>query len=302
RSSPVFDRSVERGHVLLHELRADLTEVSAKAVPERLALGLTVVRKHHDVIAPGGSCRESLESSEYPVQTVESRHGLWTEHARVMGDLVVVDVVDEDALPSLAHLLGDDRSVEIALEHIGGGAQSGVGPSPVNSRQDVEAVLAGSLPALLRHLGDGPYPPAAEAIGVGQEPGERLPSGRGPAGDAEAAHRKDGAGRVAGEEVASGEAFIAKQPRPTRRALLGERGIVWPVRNQDSPQLTVVPAKRWDSSYRAVQDPELTGWRSAGRLGCPPLKHIVPCGHPTPHGLNPARLNGPAENRECDAV
>src|SRR4029450_2748624 len=85
RSSPVFDRSVERGHVLLHELRADLTEVSAKAVPERLALGLTVVRKHHDVIAPGGSCRESLESSEYPVQTVESRHGLWTEHARVMG-------------------------------------------------------------------------------------------------------------------------------------------------------------------------------------------------------------------------
>ena len=194
----------------------------------------------------------------------------------MVGDLVVVDVVDEDALCSLAHLLSDDRSVEIALQHVGGGAQTGVGPAPVNARQDIEAVLAGSLPALLDHFGDGPYHPAAEAVGVGQEPGERLPGGRGPAGDAEAAHRQDGTGCVTGEEVAEGKPVIGEQTSPSCCSLLDDRGIVWPVRDQDSTQLTVVPAKRWDSSYRAVQDPQLTGWRGARQLRRPLAKHIVP--------------------------
>ena len=75
-----------------------------------------MVRENHDVIAPGSLGRQPLQRSENPVQTVESRQRLGAEHAGMMGDLVVIDVVDIDALRSLAHLLGDDGGVEIALE------------------------------------------------------------------------------------------------------------------------------------------------------------------------------------------
>src|SRR4029453_8047986 len=169
---------------------------------ERLALGLTVVRENDDVIAPGASGRQPLECSENPVQTVESRQKLRAEHACMMGDLVVIDVVDVDALRSLAHRLGDDSCVEIALENIGRGAQSGVGPSPVNPRQDVEPVLAGCLPAPLRPLADRPYQAAGEAVGIAEEPRKCLPCDRGPATAAKAAHCQYRVGRVAGEEVA----------------------------------------------------------------------------------------------------
>ena len=115
-SSPLFDRGVEGGHFLLHQPRAHLAEVGAEAVPERLALGLAVVREHHDVVAPGSVPREPLERSEDPIQAVEGCQGLGAEHAGMVGDLVVIDVVDVDALGALAHLLRDDRGVEVALQ------------------------------------------------------------------------------------------------------------------------------------------------------------------------------------------
>jgi hypothetical protein len=157
-----------------------------------------------------------------------------TEHAGVVGYLVVVDVVDVDALRTLAHLLCDDRGVEIALQDVGGGAETGEGPSAVNSRQDIEPVLSGSLPSLLRHLGDRPHHAAGEAVGVGKEPGERLPCERRSPAGTEAAHRQDGAGGVAGEEVAYRQPVVGKQAGPGCRALLDDRGIVGPIRDQDS--------------------------------------------------------------------
>ena len=61
-----------------------------------------------------------------------------------MGDLVVIDVVDVDALGALAHLLRDDRGVEVTLQHVGGGAKAGEGPSAVDAWQDVEPCLSGA--------------------------------------------------------------------------------------------------------------------------------------------------------------
>ena len=60
-----------------------------------------------------------------------------------MGDLVVVDIVDVDALGPFPHLLRDHRRVEIALQHVGGGSKTGEGPSAVDARQDVEACSVG---------------------------------------------------------------------------------------------------------------------------------------------------------------
>ena len=125
-------------------------EVAAEAVLERLALGLAVIRDHHDVVAPGSVRRQSLERSQDPIQAVQSRQRLGTEHAGMVSDLVVVDVVDVDALRPLPHLLRDDRGVEIALQHVGGGSKYGKGPSAMDAWQDVEACLSGGLPPLFQ--------------------------------------------------------------------------------------------------------------------------------------------------------
>ena len=76
----------------------------------------------------------------------------------------------------------------------------------------------------------------------------------------------------------------------------------WPVRDQDSTQVTVVPAKGRNPRHRAMQNPQLTGRRGARQLCRPLSEHIVPRGDPAPHGRNPARLDGPPEDREGDAV
>src|SRR5215207_6580879 len=41
---------IDGGHVLLHEPRAQLAEITAEAIAKRLALRLTVIREHHDVV------------------------------------------------------------------------------------------------------------------------------------------------------------------------------------------------------------------------------------------------------------
>src|SRR5688572_3232383 len=132
----------------------------------------------------------------------------------MVGDLVVIDVVDIDALCSPAHLFGDDGCVEIPLQDVGGGAESGVGPSPVNARQDVEPVLSGSLPALLRQLGDRTYHPSSKSVGVGEEPGERLPCNRGPVTPAKAAHRQDGTGASPVKRFPRASPSSASNPTP----------------------------------------------------------------------------------------
>ena len=139
---------------------------------------------------------ERLQCGKDPIQTVEGGERLGAEHAGVVGDLVVVNVVDVDALGPLTHFLRNDRGVEIALHDVGGGTKNGEGPAAVNARQDVEAVLSGGgLPALLHQLRNGPYHPAGKPLGIGQEPGEGAPRSGQVTGAAEVAHRQDGAAR-----------------------------------------------------------------------------------------------------------
>ena len=112
---------------------------------------------NHDVVAPGSLSGQSLERCENPVQAVQGGQRLEAEHAGVMGDLVVVDVVGIDAFRPLAHLLSDDRRVEIALQDVRRGPKAGERPSAMDPRQNVEAFLSCGLPPLLHHLGYGSY-------------------------------------------------------------------------------------------------------------------------------------------------
>jgi hypothetical protein len=92
-----------------------------------------VIRKHHDVVAPSRVGGQPLQRSYDPVQAVKGGKRLGTEHASMVGNLVVIDIVDVDAPRPLPHLLRDYRGVEIALQHIGGGSKNGEGPSAVDA-------------------------------------------------------------------------------------------------------------------------------------------------------------------------
>jgi hypothetical protein len=92
----------------------------------------------------------------------------------MMGDLVIVDIVDVDALCPFSHLLRHYRCVQVALQDVAGCAQSSKRPSAMHAWQDVKAVLPGGLPALFRKLRDRSYHPSGEAVRTGQEPGKGL--------------------------------------------------------------------------------------------------------------------------------
>src|SRR5215213_4188299 len=184
-ASPRLHRSIDGGHVLLHEYRAQLAEITAEAIAERLALRLTVIREHHDVVPPGGVLSERLQCRKDPVQPVKGGDRLGAEHAGMVGDLVVVNVVDVDALGSLTHFLRDHCSVEVALHDVGSGATD-------------------SLPPLLYQLRSRPYHSPGEPLRIGQEPGERMPCRSGVTGLSEVAHCQDGAGCIPGEQIAEG--------------------------------------------------------------------------------------------------
>ena len=184
----------------------------------------------------------------------------------MVGDLVVVDVVDIDALRSLAHLLGDDRGVEIALQDIGGGAKSGVGPSPVNSRQDVEPVLSGSLPSLLRPPRRWSVRPrGVKPLGLVRNQANVCRAAADPRPPPRRLIVSTARGASPVKRFPRASPSSASNPVPSCRALLDDRGIVWPVRDQDPTKLTVVPAKGRNSQppCRAGSPADWLAWCTA---------------------------------------
>src|SRR3954454_22887410 len=93
----------------------------------------------------------------------------------MVGDLVVVDVVDVDAAGALAHLLGDDGGVEVAAPHVRRRPEGREGPAAVDPRHQVASYLTPGLEAFLDDLGDGADEGAHETLRVGEEPRERTP-------------------------------------------------------------------------------------------------------------------------------
>ena len=74
--------------------------ITTEAIAERLTLRLTVVGEHDDVVPPGGVLSQCLQCRKDPIQPVKGGERLGSEYAGMVGDLVVIHVVDVDALGS----------------------------------------------------------------------------------------------------------------------------------------------------------------------------------------------------------
>ena len=90
----------------------------------------------------------------------------------MVGDLVVVDIVDVDAANPAHHLLGDDCRVEVAQETVAECAKAGERPRTVHAGEDVEATLTLGLESFADPLDDRAADASGEAVRAEQEAGE----------------------------------------------------------------------------------------------------------------------------------
>ena len=193
-------------------------EVLAVPVREDLALALAVVRQHDQVVLPRCDRGDRLELGEYGVDAGQRVERLGLADAGVVGDRVVVHVVDVDDPPPAQHRVGDQGGVEVA-EHAGErGPLERERPAPVHPRPHVAALGAGRLEPLAADLAERPRHAAGEAGRPAEVLRDRAPRLAGLAGAVDRAHRGVRRRRVAGEQVADRHAVVGEQAAAVRSA------------------------------------------------------------------------------------
>ena len=175
-SSPVLDRGVEGGHFLLHELRAHFAEGPRRSGPGTSGPGTGRGQRAPRCGSAGPRAPRPARAFRGPIQAVKGRERLGAEHAGMVGDLVVIDVVDVDALVPLRISSAMTAVLRSRCNTLVAARRAGEGPSAVNAWQDVEACLSSGLPPLLHDLSNSPDHTSGEPVGVGEEPGERAPA------------------------------------------------------------------------------------------------------------------------------
>ncbi|GMA26433.1 hypothetical protein GCM10025864_41920 [Luteimicrobium album] len=239
---------------------------------EGLAERLAVVGEHDDVVGPRGLPAELLEQPDDAVEALERAQRLGPQRARVVGDLVVVDEVHEDHGRPLHHLLGDERRVEVAQQHVGDRAQGRVGAQARDARLDAPRRLLPALVQLLDELADreqqGPY--EHEGTRAELDEGRARPEPPPRAADDEQARRRAAAEHRGDRRAAPGEQPGAR----LHETLLEERGVARVVGHEEPAQLAVPPAERGDAVRGAVQQPGLGGGRRRRHLRPPRLEPV----------------------------
>ena len=91
-----------------------------------------------------------------PSTASSASRALGAQDAGVVGDLVVVDVVDVDRPRPLEHVLGDQDRVEVAQRAVGDAAQQGGLPVAFAAGLDVASDGAPGLEPVAGQLGDRP--------------------------------------------------------------------------------------------------------------------------------------------------
>ena len=155
------------------------------AVGEDLALRLPVVGQHHDAVVALGLGGHPLELAEEGVEPHQRVEGLGPHDAGVVGDRVVVDVVDVDAAGTGGQCLPDHDAVEVAHDAVEGAPLAREVPAAVHPGAHVLPDLPAGLGPLADQLARGAHHPAHEAVGphekaVEPAPAVRVAAGRAP--------------------------------------------------------------------------------------------------------------------------
>ena len=119
-----------------HQAPDVLAEADAVALEERLAEALPVIGQDDELVGPRRLVGRLDERRDRPVDAVERLERLDPLGPAVMGQLVVVGEVGVDDVGAAVHLLDDQGRVDVAQEHVAGGAHPGVLETAVHLRPD----------------------------------------------------------------------------------------------------------------------------------------------------------------------
>ncbi len=280
-TTPALDVGVGGRDVALGETSDERCEVLPVAVEERRALRLPVVGEDHEPVLPRRGTGHHLQLVEDTIHGLESLQALRTQYSRVVGDLVVVHVVDVDRPEPLEHVLRDQDGVEVAQRTVGDAAQQGGLPVPLTAGLDVAADRSPGLEPVTGELGDGPRDRPGESRRRHDELRDGL-SGLLTAARA-AAHGEHGRRRVTGEQVADAHPAVDQQSLAGGHGCFDDRGVGGLVGHQDPVCGAVVPPERRDAVDDAVQDSHLAGRRRGGQLGRPLVEAVGAGSHPPGH-------------------
>ena len=251
-----------------------LGQCPAVPLEERRSLALTVVGQYDDLVRVRQRVDDPLQRAEHAVEAFERLQRLGPGRSGVVGDLVVVDEVAVDDRGALDQLVGDQRDVQIAQQHVGDRAQEDVRAAAVDPRDQVAPALPPGLVQLLDHLADAEHQPAGGALRAGEEPD--VARGCGSVGSAARLNTSHRARGVAGPVVADADPAVGEQSAAGRHPRLDLGGVAGPVRDHHPAGLLLVPAERRDLPGAAVQDARLAG-RSGRRYAGVPRRPSSGC-------------------------
>ena len=142
--APVLDlgRGGRDRRLAAHQRADDVLERHAVALEERPAEALAVVGEDDEAIGTGRLGGDLLEDADLAVDAVERVERLGPLRAAVVGDLVVVGVVEVDDRRAAPHLLHHERGAERAEGDVGGRADPRVREAAMHARLDPRPRLA----------------------------------------------------------------------------------------------------------------------------------------------------------------
>ena len=214
------------------------------------------------------------QGRDRPVDAVEGLEGLDPLGAAVMGQLVVVGEVRVDHVGPAVHLLDDQRRVDVAQEHVAGGAHAGVLETAVHLRPDARTSGAPGLRELLEELAEEQRERAQVAARAEEERHERLAVADAAALGLDRGRRQVRPRRVARHQVADAGAVVGEQALAVGDAGHDQLRVGRVAGGHQVLAIPLVPAERGDAVVVAVEDPGLAagGHRRQDRL---PARQLV---------------------------
>ncbi len=297
--APLLDAS--RGlpdlRLATHQLVDHVGEGLAVALEEGGAQALAVVGDDDELVRTRRRGGGLLQGGDRLVDPVERVERLAPLGSAVVGDLVVVGVVDEDDGGAAVHLLDDERGRQVAQGDVRRGARDRVGHPAVHQGHDPRPLLPPRLEVLLEDLGDRADDRVKVVVRAGEEREEGLALAEPLALVLDRGHRDVRADGVAGEEVADARPVVRQQALAVRDPGRDLGGIRRVVGDQDPVGFLLVPPEGRDAVVVAVQDPGLAR-RRGRRQECLPAREPVAAGaHPGRQVGDPAGPNLAGEDR-----
>ena len=257
-SSPERHCTVSAGRMSIR-VADQLGEAASLHLFEGRAQALPVVGHDDDPVGAGGDARDLLEQAKHSVQALQRAQGLGSLRPGVVGDLVVVDEVDEDRRGAALSMCSATRAMLMSRSRaLVMPRSSDVGAAAGHPRQDAAYPLAVALIELLDHLAHAEQQRAGQDEGAGEEADVGLRRAKS-APPGHPTHHEQGMSASPENMVLTATPPPASRPSPVLILASTSGGVGGPVGHHEPFELAVPPPEG-DTPGRRCRGAARPGW------------------------------------------